>query len=211
MKKNWLLIIFLLSTLAAKANDPDSTNRKWEVGVFYLPSTIDESFDLLSRETYYLLGFSAQANIYFKEKISLETGLSYKYKRIEDVRKIGSSNIAGDFNSIDIDKTSIFEIPIKFKFYSIVRPKMSFYFISGITNSFYSSEAIHMYIDYLGSNASILNLKYYNLIVNLGIGGQYNLNERTGILFEPSIGYFAVGGLQECLVLELKTGVVYHF
>ena len=211
MKKFWLLIIVLLSSLDARSNEPDSTNRKWELGVFYLPSTIDESFDLLSRETYYLLGFSTQANIYINEKVSLEAGFNYKYKRIEDVRKIGSSNIAGDFNSIDIDKTNILEIPIKFKFYSIVRHKMSFYFISGITNSFYSSEAIHMYIDYLGSNSSILNWKYYNLIVNLGIGGQYYLNEKIGILFEPSIGYFAVGGLQQCIVLELKTGVAYRF
>ena len=215
MKKFCFLIIILLSFLVAKANNPDSTNRKWEVGVFYFPSTIDEFDDLLSRETYYLLGFSAQVNMYFKDKISLETGLNYKNKRIEKIGWMysaspGASN-GDDFNYVEIHKINIVELPLKFKFYLQKKSKLSFCFICGITNSFYSRETIRMHIDYLGHNASILNVKYYNLIVNLGLGGQYDINNTIGILFEPSIGYFAVGGLRECLVLELKTGVVYHF
>lgn len=215
MKKICFLIIILLSFLVAKANNPDSTNRKWELGVFYLPSTIDEFYDVFSRETNYLLGFSGQANIYFKEKISLETGINYKNKRIEKIGWMysaspGASN-GDDFNYIEIHKINIVELPLKFKFYLQKKSKLSFCFICGITNSFYSRETIRMHIDYLGHNASILNVKYYNLIVNLGLGGQYDINNTIGILFEPSIGYFAVGGLQECLVLELKTGVIYHF
>ena len=214
MKKN-CIFLFLLYSLFAQANNPDSTNRKWELGIFYLPSTIDEFNDFFSQEANYLLGFSAQVNIYFKDKISMETGLSYKYKRIE---KIGwmhyafpGASLGDDFNYIEIHKINILELPIKFKFYLQKKSKLSFCFICGITNSFYVRESISLETGYGTGYAWSKNPKYYSFIVNLGIGGQYNVNEKIGILFEPSIGYFAVGGLQECLVLELKTGVVYHF
>ena len=115
------------------------------------------------------------------------------------------------FNHNEIHKINILELPIKFKFYALKKSKLSFCFICGITNSFYVRESISLETGYGPGYSWSQNPKYYSLIVNLGIGGQYKINKNLGVIFEPSVGYFAAGGLQEFGVLEVKTGITYHF
>jgi len=210
MKKICLLFI-LLSSLVTQANDADSTNRKLEIGFFYLYSTINESAGFFSYGSNFPLGFNSLINIHFTDKISVETGLNYKYKRIEEIGIAGNLYPGEVLNYIEFFKINILELPIKFKFYSLKKSKLSFCFICGITNSFYVKKSVSLETGYRTGYERSQNTKYYNLIVNFGIGGQYNINKKIGILFEPSIGYFAVGGMQEYGVIELKTGVVYHF
>lgn len=200
-----------MSSLVAQANDADLTNRKLEIGIFYLYSTINESAGFFSYGSNFPFGFNALINIHFKDKISVETGLNYKYKRIEEIGIAGNLYPEEVLNYIEIFKINILELPIKVKFYSQKKSKLSFCFICGITNSFYVKKSVSMETGYGTGYAWSQNTKYYNLIINLGIGGQYNINKKIGILFEPSIGYFAIGGMQEYGVIELKTGVVYHF
>jgi hypothetical protein len=199
--------MILLSSLVAQANNPDSINRrKWELGIFYFPSRMTPDFgdEILIN---YPIGFAIFLSKNTSENFSFETGLNYKHKRIEEIKFVYSLYPGEVSNYNEIHKINIFEIPVKIKYYPFKKSKFSFYFSGGITNSFYIRESICLVTGYPWSQY----WKYYNLIVNLGIGGQYKINKNLGVIFEPSVGYFAAGGLQEFGVLELKTGITYHF
>ena len=191
--KNICFLIIVLSSLVAKANEPDSTNRKWELGIYYLPSRIATDFSLGDIKNC-PIGLAILINKNTSEKLSFETGINYKYKWLH----MGSYAESASFNDFELIiniNTNILEIPVKVKYYPFNKSKFSFYFTGGITNSFFFRESIfrESINQQIEENTYTINRIYYFLTVNLGIGGQYNINNKIGILFEPSIGSFAGG------------------
>ena len=138
---------------------------------------------------------------------SFETGINYKYQWLNK-----SMHFEGAFSELIIKyNTNILEIPVKVKYYPFNKSKSKFlfYFTGGITNSFFFREALHYVI---GGNSTRYNRKSYSLIANLGIGCQYKVNKRVGVIFETYYGY----SVFETLLymnknLDFKTGVAYHF
>lgn len=200
MKKNWLLIIFLLSTLVAKANDPDSTNRKWEVGVFYLPSRINS--DLINKKLINSpIGFAILLNRSTSGKFSYETGINYKYHWERLLH-------GDDFEQYIDHNTNIVEVPVKVKYYPFNKSKFSFYFTGGITNSFFFRETFYNF-------SVIIPYKWiqksYFLNVNLGIGCQFKVNKRIGVIFETYYCYNLFETKPNENNYDLKTGFFYHF
>lgn len=192
--------------MVAKANDPDSTNRKWEVGVFYLPSRIT-SHATDENIINYPIGFAILINKNTSGNFSFETGINYKYQWLNKSMYLESASFE-DIEEIIKRNTNIFEIPVKVKYYPFNKSKFSFYFTGGITNSFFFWESIHQ----TEGNTNKYNQKYYSLIVNLGIGCQYKVNKRVGVIFETYYGY----SMFETIIymnknLDFKTGFLYHF
>lgn len=206
-KKNYFLIIILLSSLVAKANDPDSTNQKWELWVFYLPSRITTAFSFGDIKNY-PIGLAILINNNTSEYFSFETGINYKYQWLNKSMYLQSASFE-DIEEIINRNTNIFEIPVKVKYYPFNKSKFSCYFTGGITNSFFFRESSYHQI---GENNNRYNQKYYFFIMNLGIGCQYKVNKRVGVIFETYYGYsvFATKPNNN-EYLDFKTGFSYHF
>ncbi len=193
--------------MVAQANKPDSTNRKWEVGVFYLPSRIFTAFTAGDTKNY-PIGLAILIKKNSSENFSFETGINYKYQWLNKSMYFESASFQ-DSEVIIRHNTNIFEIPVKVKYYPYKESKFLFYFIGGITNSFFFRESSY---HKRGGNTNRYNQKYYFFIVNLGIGCQYEVNKRIGVIFETYYGYsiFANKPIDNAY-LDFKTGFVYHF
>ena len=114
----------------------------------------------------------------------------------------------GDIEEKINRNTNIFEIPVKVKYYPFNKSKFSVYFTGGITNSFFFRESIYQ----IEENTYRSNQEYYFLIVNLGIGCQYKVIKRVGVIFETYYGYgVSVNKPTEIGYLDFKTGFSYHF
>ncbi|MCK4699672.1 MAG: outer membrane beta-barrel protein [Bacteroidales bacterium] len=206
MKKIWLIIMILLSSLVAQASDPDSINRKWELGVFYLPSRIFTAFTAGDINNY-PIGLAILINKNTSKNFSFETGINYKYQWLNKSMYLESASFE-DIEEIIKHNTNIFEIPVKVKYYPFNKSKLLFYFTGGITNSFFFRESSYQ----VEENINRYNQKYYFFVVNLGIGFQYKVIKRVGVIFETYCGYgVSVTKPTESGYLDFKTGVAYHF
>ena len=206
MKKICVLIIILLSSLVAKANDPDSTNRKLELGIFYLPSRI--TTDLRNKKLINCpIGFAILLNRSTSGKFSYETGINYKYQWERILH--GDNEFNEDFEQYIDHNTNIVEVPVKVKYYPFNKSKFSFYFTGGITNSFFFRESFYNFLEIIPYKWI---QKRYFLNVNLGIGCQFKVNKRIGVIFETYYGYNLFETKpNENNYFDLKTGFLYHF
>ena len=56
------------------------------------------------------------------------------------------------------------------------------------------------------------NFGYFRLfLLNIEIGCQYFMKPNWSILFEPSFGYIPFGNDSKTGIIELRSGIVYHF
>lgn len=203
MKKNCILL-FLLCSLFAQANNPDSTNRKWQIGFNYHSSVIGDFlyYDINKKSIIHGVSITTEKKI--AENISIETGFIYRLRRIESEYIPNSIQISNHH----ITKTNIFEVPIALHFFVIKKSNFSIFLKGGLNNSLYFEEVITE--GFFPYNYSSTRFEYVNIILDLGMGAQYQINEKIGICFEPSMGFF-ISGMNESSVIELKTGITYHF
>jgi hypothetical protein len=188
-----------LTKNAGKSLKPEKTRLLINKKGFYIGAVVGPQFNKVKGQGFTKPGFSAGilTGYRFSKRISVETGILYSNKhyfsdgKYFDMTKAGSA-MPPNMKVISLNgSSSIFEIPVKFKYDFVAKNKSNWFITSGVSSYILTNES-NNYLALISGvqqslNSSYGNKKgYFSAAINLSIGNEFKIgNNQTKIRIEP--------------------------